>query len=327
MVEPSRRIAIKSALSLVMAANLAAASGPQVERPAVPRKLRPRVMDEFGPLEVAIVHDAENVIDLSRDHIEEGIDAATLKDHPESGPVVRKRVLEQHSEMLEALAHLGVKFLHPSSVDRAHSQIFTRDPSFVVGERFFVAALRDAFRISEVAGLGPIRNQLESTHDLVSDEVDIEGGDIIVLEGGEIVLAGTHRHTNEAGLHALKAQVEPTGARVIAVPHRALHLDCVLAPLPNGDVLVNPHRISEKAFGQVRPLFKQVHLLDRHEALKYLAANVFWVDPETVFSSVTAPRTNKLLRSLGFRVETFEYSQIIAMWGSFRCVVCPVVRA
>lgn len=318
---------MKFAFGVAVASNIAAASGPQVERTPVPRKLRPRVMDEFGPLEVAIVHDAQNVIDLSREHIEEGIDAETLRDHPESGAVLRKRVLEQHSEVLETLTHLGVKLLQPSSIDRAHSQIFTRDPSFVVGERFFVAAPRDAFRIPEIAGLGPIRNQLEATHDLVTDDVDIEGGDIIVLEGGETVLAGTHRHTNEAGLRALKAQIEPTGVRVIAVPHRALHLDCVLAPLPNGDVLVNPHRISEKAFARVRPLFAEVHLLDQHEALNYLAANVLWIDPETVFSSITAPRTNKLLRALGFRVVTFEYSQIVAMWGSFRCVVCPVVRA
>ncbi len=327
MSGPSRRGAIRTALGAGLAP-LLPLSAREVARagPPVAPKLQPRVHDEFSPLQVAIVHDAGNATDITRDQIRQKVRPDTLRDHPETGPVSRQRIIEQQSAFREYLSSEGVKLLEPVEIPGAGSQIFMRDPCFVVGNTLYIGAFRDDFRFAEIAGLGTIRNQVASIHDLVAEEVRIEGGDVIVLDGGNLTLVGTNRNTNQAGLRALQDHLEHTGTRVIEVPHRALHLDCALSPLPNGDALIVQRRLTPESITLIEPLFRRLHVVDPIEGLRYLAANLLWVNPECVVSSVTAPRTERLLRSLGFEVQTLLYSQIIAMWGSFRCAVCPIVR-
>jgi N-dimethylarginine dimethylaminohydrolase len=57
-----------------------------------------------------------------------------------------------------------------------------------------------------------------------------------------------------------------------------------------------------------------------------LAANLLWLDERQVVSGSATPRTNELLRSRGYEVHELDFSQMVCMWGSFRCVACPLVR-
>jgi N-dimethylarginine dimethylaminohydrolase len=124
----------------------------------------------------------------------------------------------------------------------------------------------------------------------------------------------------------LAEQLEPAGTRVVPVPHRALHLDCCLAPLPNGEALFTSGKLPEASQEVVRPFFTGLRPLDAEEGRRHLAANLFWLDPENVVSSVATPATNELLRSLGFRTHALDFSDLVAMWGSVRCVTCPLQR-
>jgi N-dimethylarginine dimethylaminohydrolase len=204
--------------------------------------------------------------------------------------------------------------------------VFTRDPCFAVGDTLYLGGLRDAYRHAEVAGLVGVGLQVSRVESLWGGGALIEGGDVMVLKGGRLVLVGMNRHTNEAGFQNLSERLVPDGGNVVRVPHRALHLDCCLAPLPRGGALVAPDLLAPQTLTLLGPHLGELVPLDRREAALHLAANLLWLDQTQVVSSAAARKTNKLLRSMNYEVHELDFSALTCMWGSFRCVTCPIRR-
>jgi N-dimethylarginine dimethylaminohydrolase len=123
----------------------------------------------------------------------------------------------------------------------------------------------------------------------------------------------------------LAAHLAKQGTEVMRVPHKALHLDCCFAPLPNGEALVAAEKLTEEAREFLECRFRLVEL-DRTEATLQLAANLLWLDERRVVSGVAARKTNEFLRSREYEVYELDFSQLVCLWGSFRCVTCPLVR-
>jgi N-dimethylarginine dimethylaminohydrolase len=280
------------------------------------------VKDEFGPLQVAVVHDAANATDISMDDLRQLVPPDELRDHPETGPVTRARLIEQQAAFLRLLAFRGVTLHRPDPQPSAFCQVFTRDPCFAIGDRLFLGSFRDAYRHPEVGGLLHVGRQVPRVTCLWGGGATIEGGDVLVL-GGRAVLVGTNRHTNEAGFENLAREL---GAEVVRVPHRGLHLDCCLAPLPDGEALYAPGLLPDETLALLGRHFTRLTPLDAEEAALHLAANLLWLDAQHVVSGQAARRTNALLRSRGHEVYELDFSQLVSLWGSFRCVTCPLVR-
>jgi len=285
-----------------------------------------RVHDEFGKLHVAIVHDGSNAIDITMEDHRRLIPADELARHPESGPSSKTRLVEQHNRLRQVLEDSGVELLTPATQEGAFCQVFARDPCFAVGETLFVGGLRDEWRHPETTGLREIRGRFDRVTDLAGGGATIEGGDVMVLAGGKLVLVGMHQHTNEGGFRQLSDALASTGAEVVPVPHRALHLDCCLAPLPNGEALFAPGKLPESSVTSLGRHFNRLIPLDEREARAQLAANMFWLESRRVVSSVSTWKTNAILREKGYQVIELDFSDLVALWGSFRCVVCPLER-
>lgn len=303
-------------------ANLRRASGP------VEGSRRVRIEDEFSPLRSAIVHDANNATDVDFDRVEAAIAVARERgqDHPESGAVSGDAVKREIGRYRDVLRKFGVAMIAPETVERAMSQIFTRDPCFAIGETVYFGSLLDEHRALEFEGLEAIRRDLPRVVDVEGEEVLIEGGDVMVLDRGRTVLVGTNANTNAAGFNLLANYLRESGTRVLRIPHRRLHLDCCLSPLPNGSALVQGSALSKQAFPILKSVFKSLIPLDRDEARRYLAANLLWLDPENVVSGLQARRTNERLRSLGYTVHPLDFTHVKRLWGSFRCATCPILR-
>jgi arginine deiminase len=75
--------------------------------------------------------------------------------------------------------------------------------------------------------------------------------------------------------------------------------------------------------------FVQLIPLDGDEAELHLAANMLWITERKVVSNTNeaTPQTNRLLRDRGYEVIELDFSHLVYLWGSFRCVVCPLERA
>jgi N-dimethylarginine dimethylaminohydrolase len=295
---------------------------------AQPRPMRTvSVHGEFGTLKTAIVHDGSNARTFTMDEQQRLIAPAMLRAHPETGPSTRERLIEQHRKLRAILAQNGVVLLDAVTVDRAPFQVFARDPSFAIGDTLFIASLKDPWRHAELGGLRELRQQFASVVSLSSSQSSIEGGDVMVLDGQKKVLVGVNRNTDEAGYRTLAATDAIAGLELIRVPHESLHLDCCLAPLPDGGALYSLATLPESSMKLLRRAFDQMIPLDLEEAALHLAANLFWLDGARVISSVRTPKTNRLLSRRGFQVIELDYSELTALWGSFRCTVCPVERS
>jgi N-dimethylarginine dimethylaminohydrolase len=283
------------------------------------------VKDEFSSLRVVIAHEALNAIDISMEDHRRLIEPELLQQHPETGPIFRQRVIEQQAEFLRLLRFNGVDVLSPNPQAAAFCQVFTRDPCFAVRDTLFLGSLRDTYRHPEVAGLVEVSRAGSAVAALWGNGATIEGGDVFVIDDGKTVLVGTHCHTNKAGIGRLTQHFRGRGIEVVAVPHKALHLDCCFAPLPSGEALIASNRLSDEGRQLLERRFHLIEL-DPVEASLHLAANLLWLDERRVVSGSAARRTNELLRSKGYEVHELDFSQLVCMWGSFRCVTCPLVR-
>jgi N-dimethylarginine dimethylaminohydrolase len=283
------------------------------------------VKDEFSPLRVVIAHDALNTIDISMEGHRRLTKPELLQEHPETGPIFRHRVIEQQAQFLDFLNRNGVEVLPPNPQAAAFCQVFTRDPCFAVGDTLFLGSLRDPYRHPEVAGLVEIGRASSAVAALWGNGAMIEGGDVFVINDGKTVLVGMHRHTNEPGRCLLATHLARQEIEVVAVPHKALHLDCCFAPLPNGKALIAKKKLCDEVLQQLAQRFDLIEL-DEEEASLHLAANLLWLDERRVVSGSAARRTNELLRSKGYEVHELDFSQLVCMWGSLRCVTCPLVR-
>jgi N-dimethylarginine dimethylaminohydrolase len=323
----SRRDAIRVLTGSVLAAALPGCRGTQ--SPSGPEaQLRPlRVQNEFGALRTALVHDGSNATDITLEEVRRAVPPCELSDHPESGTSRRDQVIRQHAAFRRVLVEHGVSLLSPETQKGAFCQVFARDPCFVIGDTLFLGRLRDAYRHAETTGLTALRAQARTVVDLSGDGATIEGGDVMVLDAKNRVLIGMNRHTNEAGCSKLALHLAGTGVEVIRVPHRALHLDCCLAPLPNGEAIYCASKLSDSSVEVLRRCFTRLIALDRNEAELRLAANLFWISERQVASNAAASQTNRLLRDRGYEVIELDFSHLVRMWGSFRCVVCPLERA
>jgi N-dimethylarginine dimethylaminohydrolase len=282
------------------------------------------VKDEFSPLRVVIAHDALNSIDISMEGHRRLIEPELLQEHPETGPIFRHRVIEQQAQFLDFLNRNGVEVLPPNPQAAAFCQVFTRDPCFAVRNTLFLGSLRDPYRHPEVAGLVDIGRASSAVSAAWGNGAMIEGGDVFILDDGKMVLVGMNLHTNQAGFDHVTKHLRGLGVEVVAVPHKALHLDCCFAPLPSGEALV-----SDRLPGEGRQLLERrfrLIELDSFEASLHLAANLLWLDERRVVSGSAVRKTNELLRSKGYEVYELDFSQLVCMWGSFRCVTCPLVR-
>lgn len=287
---------------------------------------RIRIDDEFGPLRAAIVHDASTARDLTLDEQRRYVPSELLAEHPEAGASSRGRLILQHEAFCKTLADARVKMLSPVSRAGAAYQVFARDPSFAVGDTLFVAQMKDAWRADEGAGLLEIRRRYSNVVGFAGTSALIEGGDVMVMDKRR-VLVGIHRNTTDAGAAGLSAALRPSGIEVIRIPHRALHLDCCFAPLPDGTALIAAAKLPESSVALLRPYYREITAIDRDEAALHLATNLLWIDRKRVVSNRDSKKTNAVLRAKGFRVTELDFSQFVSLWGGFRSVVCPLDRA
>ena len=223
------------------------------------------VQDEFGTLRTAIVHDGRNANDVTMADWRWTLPPSELARNPHLGPSSKARLVKQHAGLRKILAKRGVTLLTPEAQHAASGQVFTRDPCFAIGERLFVGGLRDEWRHAETTGLSEIRARCESVIDLSGDGATIEGGDVMVFGSSRRVLVGLSRHTNAAGFQKLSDALAGSGLDVVRVPHDALHLDCCLAPLPNGEALYAAAWLPKSSVAALARYFKRLIPLNREK--------------------------------------------------------------
>jgi N-dimethylarginine dimethylaminohydrolase len=155
----------------------------------------------------------------------------------------------------------------------------------------------------------------------------VEGGDVIVMNE-KTVLVGINQRTNQKGFDFLENHLRPLGYETIPVPHSQLHLDCCLAPLGMGHLLIHPEslEVTADAAREVLKGYEWIRV-DTFER-EHLATNVLSINPNTIIarSHPSCSRVNEAIRTLGYTVEEIEFDGVPATGGSFRCASLVLSR-
>ena len=231
--------------------------------------------------------------------------------HLDRVPVDPALALEQWQGYVDTWRGLGWDVIEVPAADDQPDGVFVEDAVVVFGH---VAVLTSPGAASRRGELGTVSVALAGTGlDVrrLEHPATLDGGD--VLKVGRDVYVGRSDRTNEHGITALAAIVEPLGYLVHPVPvTRVLHLKSAVTALPDGTVIGHPAQVeAPEAFGAFLPVPEE------------LGSAVVVVDDSTVLLSAAAPETAEKLRSRGLTVVTVPISEFEKLEG---CVTCLSVR-
>lgn len=273
------------------------------------------ITDEYSPLRDVVVCWGTSIPkceDYSRD------DPEYLKYHER--PWDKELLLKQQEGFFKALEKYDIKLHFPEVKPGLIWQMYTRDTAFVVRDQLYYSNLR-AFkeRNGEMEELMKLIKSLgiTTTQELIKGT--IEGGDILVDSRG--IFVGNGGRTENATIEEL---LEYEEGKKLFLGENIMHLDTRLTLLPRDYALIISEAFTDEDLELIKGRYKLLHVLPE-EALD-LATNVFMVNPETIFSPEHNTRINEMLKKEGFNLEIVDYTEPIALGGSFRCTTMPLVR-
>lgn len=272
------------------------------------RPLHPSVHDEHGTLRAAVVYPHLNT-HLRCRHL----------DRPQLGEAGLAELLSAHD----------VELVVPSMPEAVASmRVFARDPVTVIGQHVHTCLMSNVRREE-----GQYSSALLAERGVSATPWDTHGGDVILLSPVEALVGyGPTRpdssepweEADEAEMQHVRERLEAIGVQTHLLCHDAMHLDCALAPLPNGEILVDARLLYNASLLRLQKHFRErivsVTLSSR------LDLNLLWINPHTVVAPGREDSPVKVhLRERGYDIWHVSGSAENG-GGSARCAVAPLIR-
>jgi len=261
----------------------------------------------------------------------------------ESGEYPTEEDMIPELEAFEAVFdRYGVRVYRPD-VLKDVNQIFSRDISFVIGDKLVVSNVIGE-REDEIKGIQYILDQIPVSNVLnLPEAARIEGGDVIPWNGklfvGYSKAADFNKYkvsrTNQEGvnfliehfpdweLHAFELSKSDTD------PYKnALHLDCCFQPIGNNQAIIYPGGFKNPEDARfLTEYFGSDNVIEINSAEMYqMFSNVFSISESAIVSEKNFTRLNNELRSRGFTVEEIPFYEISKQEGLLRCATMPLRR-
>jgi N-dimethylarginine dimethylaminohydrolase len=246
------------------------------------------------------------------------ISRATL----ESGQTFdRERALAQHAELVAAYEQAGVTchFLEP--VDGLVYQVFARDSSVGTPWGAFVTAPMQQWRRGEYAPVIRFYQSAGIPIWQMASNGAIEGGDVMIVEPGAVVIGTGESRTELPAARQLAALFESEGweARVEPIPGHFLHIDVLMAVLAPKLAAVC---LEYASGGLVRWLRdKGFAILDvpGEDAWK-LGVNAMSLGDDRVLTGAAATSLNDQMRAQGLELIAPELDMFTLGGGGAHCL-------
>jgi len=231
-------------------------------------------------------------------------------------------MVEQQMKFFDVLEETGAKLIHTTPLWDCPDQLNTRDPSFVIGNTFFVSSMKETLRVNEKKGLSKIIDSIESQI-VYLDNCTIEGGDVLLMY--DTVFVGISRRTSLDGVKQLKKHL-PQNYNILPIylKNGFLHLDTVFNILTDEDAIICSAAIEDDSIRLLENYFSIVDI--SLEEQLHLGTNILNISPRKIITQTQNKRINKELNKRGFEIIEVEYSEIAKLGGAFRCGTCPLVR-
>jgi dimethylargininase len=252
------------------------------------------------------MHDRRALVRRPSSRLAEG-----LVTHVERTPVDVDLAMGQWEGYVDALHEAGWSTIEVPPLEECPDSVFVEDTVVMYGDRAVVTRPGADERKPETAAVATVLGDLG--YDVVSIEAPgtLDGGDVLKHDG--TVWVGVGGRTNGEGVAQLSAYLEPSGARVVAVPlEKVLHLKSAVTALPDGAVV------------GYEPLVDDPGVWDSFLPVpEESGSHVVLLGDDAVLMSADAPRSKALFESRGLSVVAVDISEFIKLEG---CVTCLSVR-
>lgn len=246
------------------------------------------------------------------------ISRATLEGGRRFDPEAARR---QHAELVSAYEAADVRchFLEPDPA--LPYQVFARDSSAITPWGALVTQLKQPWRRGEYAPVIRFYQEAQVPIWRMVTAGALEGGDVIVVEPGSVLIGSGEERTEEPAARQLASWFEAEGweARVEPIPARFVHIDVLVAILAERLAAVCVEAVSTGLVGWLRG--RGFELLDVPAADAFrLGVNAISLGGDRVLSGAGATRLNEELRARGLEVLDPELEAFTLGGGGAHCL-------
>lgn len=232
----------------------------------------------------------------------------------------------QHAEMLDAYEQAGVNchFLEPDPA--LPYQVFARDSSAMGPVGTVVTQPKQAWRRGEYASVIRFHQEAEIPIWRMVTAASLEGGDVVLVEPGAVMIGNAESRTEEAAARQLASWFEEIGweARVQPIPERYFHLDVLVSVLAEKLAAVCVEELPGGGLAWLKAKGFEIVEISAEQAFT-LGVNAMSLGDDRVLSSEGA-ELNDALRARGLTVLDPDLSMFTLGGGGPHCLAQPLRR-
>lgn len=311
------------------AAGFAPAPRPSVPGPSVSVRPRPRrnpgprwgVDSEYGRLESVLLADPRHLAIVP-------CNAVSIGSIAEGRAVNPERAARQHAGLVSALRAEGVSVRLAPADPGLPDLAFTRDTSLMtpwglIGLRPGAVHRRREVDVVLAAAKGagvPVLGRI--------DQGRVEGGDVMILRPGLVLIGISGGRTDDIGAEALAAIFRRKGWEVMTTRFdpEHLHLDTLLCLADRGLALACTDLLDPALLARLETLDIDLIPAACHESRR-LGCNLLALGGRRVLSAGSCSRIDAELACRGYRAIAVDLSEFIQCGGGVHCLTMPLKRA
>jgi N-dimethylarginine dimethylaminohydrolase len=233
----------------------------------------------------------------------------------------------QHAEMVSAYETAGVSchFLEPDPA--LPYQVFARDSSVMTPQGAVVTQLRQWWRRGEYAPVIRFYEGSEVSIWKLVTAAALEGGDVIIVEPGEMLIGNGEERTQEQAANQLAGWMREAGweVRVEPIPGRFVHIDVLVSVLAERLAAVCVDVASSGLVGWLRDKGFEILPVPVEEAFG-LGVNAISLGAGRILSGAGAGTLNEQLRARGLEVYEPDLSSFTLGGGGAHCLAQALRR-
>jgi N-dimethylarginine dimethylaminohydrolase len=238
-----------------------------------------------------------------------------------------ERARRQHAELASTFEGAGVRchFLEPDPA--LPYQVFARDSSLMTPWGAIVTQLRQWWRRGEYAAVIRFYQQEQIPIEAMITAAALEGGDVMIVEPGKLLIGYTGARTEEPAARQLASIFESRGweARLETFPERYLHIDVLVSVPAEKLAAVCVEVVSAGLVDWLRGAGFELIEISADDAFK-LGANALSLGGGRVISPAEAAPLNDALRTHGLEVLEVELDSFTLGGGGAHCLAQALRR-
>jgi N-dimethylarginine dimethylaminohydrolase len=233
----------------------------------------------------------------------------------------------QHGELVAAYRSAGVTGHFLAADPALPYQVFARDSSVMTPWGAFVTQLKQPWRRGEYAPVIRFYQAAEIPIWQMATAGAIEGGDVMIVEPGSVLIGTGEERTEDPAARQLAAWFEAEGweARVESIPGVFVHIDVLLAVLAEKLVAVCVGLVSGGLVSWLKAKRFEIIDVPAEDALK-LGVNAISLGGDRVLTGAGASSLNRQMRAHGLDVLAPELEMFTLGGGGAHCLGQPLRR-